>query len=154
MGEKTIVELEKIVDHSARRVDLSGRIIADQQKKLDVFEKLFTAQGASIGELNKQIVKVGQDIHSLEKVMPHRSIIEKAEKLVHRVSHLEEITEKVRQNVGIVADLAKPVAQMKIAFARMEALASQVEALKKDMVTTADLKALEKRILDQIKKAK
>ncbi len=86
--------------------------------------------------------------------MPRRSIIEKAEKLVGRVSHLEELTEKVRQNIGIVAELAKPAAQMKIAFARMEALASQVEALKKDMVTTADLKALEKRILDQIKKAK
>ena len=122
----------------------------DTEKRIEVITKMYHAQAGSIDLLTKRMQALSQD-DSL-------ALIDKAQKIVTqgagRADALEQAFKKLAQNVSVAMDLAKSDVKLKIALARIEAVAAQVEQLAKDHVSRADLVALEKRMIDVIKKSK
>lgn len=60
--------------------------------------------------------------------------------------------EKLKQAVALTAELAKPAVQIKALSARVEFLTKEIETLRKEQVTSADLKAMEKRVYEAMDK--
>lgn len=118
---------------------------------LDGLEKLSAEHQRRLAKLEARLTGMGDPMQAKELETKLAKLLEMIENT--RASH-GNLSEKVKQSIMMTAELAKPAGQVKMALAGIAALSKEVEALKKDQVSMADLKALEKRMLEAMKKAK
>ncbi len=129
------------------------KIIHDITDRLSLVEKLLLNSKKSVDKLDKKMTTL--DSYKFD------AWLDKTDKLTAMVSDqapkfkvVADIADRMKLMVGVKSELGKAEAQLKIALARIDALTRQVEQLQKDQMTTADLKALEKRLMEAVKKPK
>ena len=123
-------------------------------KQYQTVMNIVAAQEKSLKALTARIDKTGGVSFEEWEQTKGKLVTSEVMAQKERTDALVKIMEKMRTNIGIAPELAKLDTTVKIAMARLEALGKQVEAMQKDQASGADLRALEKRLTEMIKKAK
>jgi ribosomal protein S15P/S13E len=119
--------------------------------KLEKNQALTVEHQKRIAELSSEFEKFRTGRKTQEAADKKFDVLEAA--IAETRHSIQDVGVKLRQSFGIQKELSSAPVQLKALSARIEAMGKELELAKKDQVSMADLKALEKRIMETMMQA-